>query len=364
MSQASLINPFTHWPCTDQKKTRKKITDPIDGIHFFFRKVKIPVQAILLEQLSHQDVPTVFLFGSPHIDNYTRTHLGCGLIDFDRAIYGPYFSDLAYALLSMSLKQKVDYTQTLDVHIAQKLFEAYLQGLTQPDLPIPVVPLLADRILEPWQLDGRAYLDAKKGWVKKAYKNPLPKDHPMLQELLRQFFKNSDGNETVEDQELLHVGYGQGSMGRDHYIYLIQNSHQIRVLDIKPAKDYRTHLWPHGIYYQHPFKHEGERMIFATETLAPHMRDLESTAYLNGIQYWGRVVPFTQCKIKELLDHDSLLQFAQAAGIQMGQGHARTASSLEEITLHLERHQDQLMTCVQQMHQQIVDAWHFYCKIR
>lgn len=363
-----IINPglFNHFPQLDKKKERKKISDNISGPHLYLRKIKVPIQARLAELISHHNIPSVFLFGSPHLDNYCRTQNGVGLIDFDRALYGPYISDITYCLLSMELKQQ-DIKKNLDKSVYQKFKKTYLDYLTNEHEEFIKFKPLETAPLAHWEKSITDYISHDKSWYKKAEKNSIPIDEPLVIELVRQYFVNRNESSLVNEYKIEFAGLANGSMGRPHTIILLENirDKHLKLIDLKPAKNYRESTWSHGKYYNHPFDHEGQRMVEASKLLAPNITLNESYATINGCQYWGREISAINKKFKIQLDDKQLLEFTDAAASQIGSGHRKSIQTheLENLSNHCQKNFDQLSEAIATIKQELLASWQHYVKL-
>lgn len=357
---------FHHCPWDDKKGLREKICDERVGAHVFFRRIKEHVQARFEELIDHSEIRPVFLFGSPHIDNYTLTNTGCGLIDFDRAHQGPYLWDLLVMLLSLSLRQAETLESFCDSKVSDSLLAGYQWGLQNQQEQFKVFKPLADLTPKPWQCSTKAYWQSQKGWVGKALIKPISVDDAIIKELVAQYFTNRHEQDKAVNYKILAAGRGVGSFGRVHNIIVLEpheTDNDLKILDIKHTRYYLDPTWQYNQWYSHDFSHEGERMIAASKQHAPGVTENESYATVNGIQYWAREVPILNSKIKGRLKQSDAEAFAYAAGTQIGRSHGiSVGNNLKQHEQDLCKQFPELTKATSQIHQEFMAGWHAYKK--
>jgi len=363
-----------HYPWDDDVKTRQKLADPQAGAHHYFRRVKEGVQQLFSKHFDYENTPKVFVFGSPHLDNYAKTNNGIGLIDFDRSYVGPYAWDLFVVLFSLSLRQQQGLDSYLKRSVVEALLSGYLQGYQQPENNYAVYEPLAKKKAKPWQLSAETYLDANKKWAKKLTQHPLPTDDPVLQSLVKQFIKHCAVYDLPRQInhfrgfEIFEAGRAMGSLGRAHNIIVLKHpkTKQSRILDIKQTKNYLTSTYQYNQHYQNPFIHEGIRMIAASDLHAPSVTGIESYATVNDIQYWGRELPTTNLKIKNNLDQEQQREYAFAVGTQIGRSHALSIKKRHRKALlkHLDQHYSTINQAAKTIQKQLLIAWKYYNEIQ
>ena len=368
--QAEWINTkalLRHLPWDDTPANRAKICDSRKGLHVFFRRVKTQLQARFAQIVNHATLPQVFILGSPHIDNYARTDFGCGMIDFDRSHNGPYAWDLFCFMLSLSLRHVDGLDNFIDSTITKKLLENYQQAIENPEKPYLLYQPLVDKTLKPWQSSPLTYLEANKKWIKKMREQPLEINEPLLQSLVEQYFQHRDEVHRGQHCVITEAGQAAGSFGRVHYIIVLASPEQEQplILDIKHTKHYLNPLWPHNQWYSHPFEHEGQRMIAASNNHAPGVSGEESYATLNGIEYWARNIPVQTTKIKGQLDSEQQQQLAAAVGSQLGRAHALSINAVgrKELLQHSEKQFSEICAAAAQLQQELLDAWKHYSEL-
>jgi len=364
MNQHQLVSKslFSHYPWDDETSVRNKICHPQNGPHLFFRCVKHEVKARFHELMAHDNIPQSLLFGSPHLDNYTKTDTGCGMIDFDRAYYGPYAWDIICFLTSLSLKQKTGFT--LSKPVLNAFYDGYRMGLQLGEAPFEVYQPLANKSKKDWQHDITRYLASGKKWAKKLILQPIPHDDGLMNALASEYLTNLAEPKSIDDYQLIQAGRAIGTFGRTHNILLIQNKDDAgdqMLIDIKPTKSYLTKHWPHDQFYYSPMDHDGQRMIFASYHLAPEVTTGESYATVNGVEYWARHIPLQNEKIKTQLDVQEQIDLAYAVATQLGRGHAlTTTSNASNIENHFKDNYSELQTHADKIVNELIMAWHYY----
>lgn len=334
------------WPWQDSVKHRKQlIENSKDGLHFFLRIQKEALRARFCELIDHRDVPHVFLYGSPHLDNLIRTDTGCGLSDFDRALNGPYIAD--WMMLWLSVATFVG--KWPEDSLINAFIDGYTKAILNKDTPYPVYESLINEAIP-------EHSPSVSKWLKKLRKQPLPIDDQCLLELLKQYGQYV-GKPILNDYQLIEAGCGTGSLGRLHTIAVMQSKQQKQdtvILDIKPALDYRPGTWPHGIYFNHDFNHEGARMIAASILHAPMVTADEGIATLNGKHYWIRRLPHFTIKIKSV---DAPL--LHTLGTQMGRSHGlsiKAPFNANDIVNHIDKHRDALFMALSNLFNEMREA--------
>ena len=314
---------FWFYLADNKKNLRKKLLSPETGPYLFFRRNKTGVQALLAEYMAHDQVPQVFLHGSPHIDNYAKTEQGYGMIDFDRAYIGPYLWDLACVLLAIALRNPETYRQPLSAKIKETFIGTYEDALQHPDRPyLPYQPL---ELITPkrWEIDPDLYLEDKHKWAKQLHEAKLPEKDPIADALFQGYRLHLEDKALLTGYHVKQRARAAGSFGRKRYLFLLTHADKTPcLLDMKETKNYLNWDWPHLAYYHSPFQHEGERMRHAAKIYAPGLAKGESYATVNGIQYWGRTIPFLNRKPAKCFSLDDQISFAYSAASQLARGHA------------------------------------------
>lgn len=290
--------------------------------YLFFRIAGPIMQNKLQRYLDLTKVPSTFIHGNPHIDNYVRTSRGSAMMDFDRSRIGPYCWDIIRFLSSLSLRRE-DNDGFLDRRIVEHFLDAYIIHFLNPDIPHKQLKLLKEAKPEKWQMSTRDYLRANKKWAKKMRENKMDPRNESIQALLHKFLESRNELTLLNEYYIDEVGLTPGSLGKKHFIYsLLPKNPDSRVdailLDIKEVyADKNTR------FFYSPFDHHGLRMIEASKIFADGMEERLGYCTHLGKQYWGRQIPPFAVKVKKFLNKDELCDFACSVGSELGKGHRK-----------------------------------------
>jgi hypothetical protein len=324
----------------------------------------IPMQQRFTQLLDPSKMPVVFLHGSPHVDNYSKSGQGAAMVDFDRSRFGPYAWDLVRFMVSLSLRRKRPSDAFLEPETAKQLRKGYLRGFRHPDQPFSEMRKLKDVEPEPDQASTDAYVKAGGKWVTELRANKIPNDDPDLLALLRGYGQ-SRGEDVLQDYYIEEAGGGEGSMGfRKIYLVVLAprdpKSKKDRILlNIKEVRSDPDDQW-----FKNPFTHHGKRMLAAAELYAPGWETRSGYADLNGIQYHVRQVPPMNVKLKKMLDLDDEKDLAYAVGTQLGRAHRLSlkGASPEALEAHLAEHYPAMLQASETIADEIASAHKRYLK--
>lgn len=353
---------FWHYLEDEPENIHHKLLDTKLGPYLYFRRSKTPLQAYLTQLIPHENIPRVFLHGSPHIDNYAKTTWGYGMTDFDRAYVGPYIWDIVCVLLAINLRNPETHHQALAQNIYQTFFEVYFKHFEQPDLDYLCYHPLEMRPLKPWEQDIDLYLKEQHKWAKKLYHAEISIDDTLALALLEAYKLNSADRELFTAYHLKKIARTYGSFGRRRYLYLLEHDQQPTapiMLDIKETRNYLALDWPHNQWYTSPCEHQGERMIKAAQLYAPNSIKNESYATLNGIQYWGRQIPILNKKPAKFFRPSDQLAFAIAAASQLGRGHrlGLEENQPNKLQVHFEKNYAKLAQIIETIQIELLNHW-------
>lgn len=354
---------FWHYIEDEPTSVQAKLADNETGPYLFFRRSKTPIQARLAQLFNLEKVPTVFLHGSPHIDNYAKTNYGYGIIDFDRAYIGAYVWDLVCVLLAINLRNPDTHQKPIRKAVWQVFYDNYLYHFEHPELPYrPYAPL---EFLRPkkWETDIELYLNGNHKWAKKLRHAKLPLTDPIANAVLVDYKTNLPNPLLLADYQLTEIARAAGSFGRRRYLYLLQHPDKNKrpvMIDIKETRNYLDADWPHNVWYQSPCQHQGERMVKAAMLYAPDCVQLESFATVNGIQYWGREVPTLNRKPAKCFDEAEQTAFAESAGSQLGRGHRLALHNTDPKVMqkHINQHFEKFIQITEKIQQELLEIWH------
>lgn len=280
------------------------------------------MQAKVAKLVDLSRVPTTFLHGNPHLDNYVRTAHGSAMIDFDRSRLGPYCWDLIRFLSSLSLRRQ-ENNGFLDRKVVELFLDSYLTHFLHPEIPAKQVKMLKGVHPEKWQLSTKAYLLANKKWAKKMRESAISPKSEQARSLLLHFLEGRQDLNLLQDYALSEVGLTPGSLGKKHFIMSLvpknpdskQDSILLDIKEVYEEKDNKFFFTPHV--------HHGERMILASKLFADGIEERLGACTFQGKQYWGRQIPSFAVKVKKNLSKDEQLDFAYSVASELGKGHRK-----------------------------------------
>lgn len=355
-----------HHPWDENEKSQAKLLEPDTGAYYYFRRSKSAVNERLTQLIDHRKIPNVFIHGSPHIDNYAKTLAGAGMVDFDRAYVGPYVWDLLCVLLATSFRNPKHEQKPINQQIIDSLLEAYLYSYQHPEEDYQRFEPLENINPKEWELDSRTYLKSEKKWAKRLSLTALETDDPVAVPLLNSFIRNSPDQSQYSAYQIQQIAYASGTFGRKRYIYVLgQDPKSSPILvDIKQTKNYLAMPWRYVRWYKNPYQHDGQRLCEAAKLYAPGFAPGESYATLNGVDYWGRLIPTLNRKPAKIFDEEQQVQFALSAGSQLGRGHRLSLQEIsqQDFQQHLIKTYPELVTAAQTIKEELVIVWRAYCQ--
>lgn len=356
----SVTTLFWHYPEDEPVKIQHRLCAEDTGPYLFFRRSKSPIQARLAQLFPLIHVPQVLLHGSPHIDNYAKTAQGFGMVDFDRAYYGPYVWDIACVLLAIALRNPETLTAPLPTAIWQVFADSYLQHFQNPTVPYRAYAPLEFIKPKAWELDSHLYVSEQRKWAKKLDKNRLSCDDPLACALYEDYLSHLATPQALQHYSISQIARAEGSFGRRRFLYLLESRASSPIMiDIKQTRNYLDSAWPHNRWYSSPCLHEGQRMIQAASIYAPDCMQLESFATLNGVEYWGRQIPIMNYKPAKLFTEADQTAFAESAASQLGRGHrlALHNTTATELQQHFETHFHKLVNVTEKIQSELLTVW-------
>ena len=290
--------------------------------YLFFRLAGPIMQGKFHRFVDLSKVPTTFIHGNPHIDNYVRTFRGSAMMDFDRSRMGPYCWDIVRFLSSLSLRRENE-GGFLDHRVVEHFIDAYYTHFLNPEIPHKQLKMLKEAKPDNWQLNTRNYLRANKKWAKKMRDFQINASGTATNQLLNKFLESRNELSLMNEYYVDEVGFTPGSLGKKHYIYsLLPKNPDSRVdailLDIKEVYEEKNNR-----FFFSPYDHHGLRMIEASKIFADGMEERLGYCTHEGKQYWGRQIPSFAVKVKKFLDKDELCDFAYSVGSELGKGHRK-----------------------------------------
>jgi len=355
-------NFFSKDPSTDTVVMIQNYLNKDRGLFFYFRTLCIRMQERFAQLFDHSDIPTVFLHGNPHLENYVKTEKGAAMVDFDRSRLGPYAWDLVRLLASISMRKQGEGKKFLPEIVVDYLYEGYRRGFGSSELGYKEISELAKVRPRPWQQSVNEYLKSDTKWARKIKEHPLSAEDPFVLGVLDSYLESRGEQELLERYQIESVGKAEGTLQNKRILLVMapkdkKNRLDRILLDIKSVyKD------PDNEWYRNPYDHHGLRMIKAAELYAPGIEERVGYATHNNEQYWGRAVPCFSHKIKTRLDLPLQLDLAYSVGTQLGQAHRKSVSDeqVEALPAHLDRHYKTFVKLAEQLSREVVDAHRLY----
>ena len=361
---------FWRDPRQDNATLHKSYTDPVFGLHTYFRSMYIEVQVRLNELLEPNgsggvlsSAPRVLLHGNPHVCNYSKYVDECGMVDFDRSRYGPFWWDFVRLWISTSLYQVPERAsnELLDQSVMQAFLRGYREGFSDPEgVQIGIIARLADVQPAEHEQSVAAYLAARRRRAKELLTNLVAEDEDEeTWEQAREFVRMYDAK-LFASHVIEHVSQSWNwrfTRGRTMVVMASKDDPEDKqLLEFKPAiialseAEAKARDWPDDTkrlwdklptFYSSPFADDGDRMRTAAEVYLDVSH--ERMFIINGLAYMGRPVPLFNAKITSYLKIQDQADLLYRVGQQLGRGHARTvrdsarARVLPQIAEHLER---------------------------
>jgi|GEM_PF-136925 len=359
------VNVFDKDPAGDAENIRRNYMKEKRGAHFYFRNALLPMQERFAQLMDMASMPKVMLHGSPHVDNYAKSHQGAAMVDFDRSRVGPYAWDLVRLMVSLSLRQKKSAEgHLLDKSVLKQLKKGYLHGFRHPDRPFSEARILKDVEAEPDEETTDAYL--KKGkWAKEMRASPLPVDDADVVELIAGY-NRSVGGTLLDDYQIEEAGRGQGSMGfRGLFLVVLAPKDKKSGLDRILLNIKQVRADPDTEWYKNPYDTEIERMHKAAQLYAPGWALRPGSATLDGVEYDVRQIDPLNAKIKKMLNLEQQADLAYAIGTQLGRAHRlslQDGAGAAQLEQHLEKHFDEIVAAGLTIRDEIEAAHERYLK--
>jgi hypothetical protein len=293
-----------------------------DARYLLFRMACPIMQAKLYRFIDLNQVPTTFIHGNPHIDNYVRTDRGSAMMDFDRSRMGPYCWDIIRFLSALSLKRN-DQDGFLDRKVVECFIDSYISHYLNPDLPHRQLKMLKSVNPEKWQRSGNDYLAANKRWAKKMRDTALSPKADMVVVLLKKFLESRREENLMDDFYIDEVGGTPGSFGKKHFIYSLKPRNRDSymdaiILDIKEVYEEKNNK-----FFYSPFAHHGLRMIEASKIFSDGLEERLGYCTHQNRQYWGRQIPTFAIKVKNYLNLEEQMDFAHSVASDLAKGHRK-----------------------------------------
>ncbi len=336
------------------------------GMFLFFRHKCLRMQKHFRKLFDHSKLPTVFVHGNPHTENYVITDTGAGMSDFDRSRMGPYAWDIVRFLCSLSLKREEKKALFLPNTVMEYFLEGYMRSFQAPDIPFKAVSKTADKAeYRVWFDSVHDYLKSNGKWAKQMRKSPVDPDNKTVLSIFEAYIKSRGDEELLKKYRITEAGKGTGTFGNHRFLVALEprKSHgEEDKLLIELKKVYQD---ADNKYYYNPYHHHGLRMIEASNLYAPELEERLGYATHEGEEYWGRAIPHKNAKIKDLLTEFEQVDIAYSVATQLGRAHRQ---SLDErvnpdyVMKHLSEHYDDFVAAGMEMNAEFLKAYEHFSK--
>ena len=279
----------------------------------FFRVLGPYLQKLYSDYYCEDSIPRVLIHGNPHLDNYSKTFSGCGLGDYDRCRLGPFSWDIIRAVGSIDFWGAEKNNQEIWL---TDFYQGYSEGLLNSLVYWDTPEILRSTKPEKWQLTPKKYFKSNEKWSKKVRKNLVPLDNIEMRDLFSQWMEQNPHLNYLSSYELIEQAKVLGSMGKAHYVYVLNKGDSYLYYDIK-----ETYVEEDDVFFTNPFPSQGERMISGSNLFSPGMELRMSSVQFNGNDYWGREIPILSTKLPKSLTSDDQAEIARNIGVQLGRGH-------------------------------------------
>jgi hypothetical protein len=283
------------------------------------------LQKYLKENIDLGSIPQVFLHGNPHLDNYSRTNTGAGMVDFDRSMIGPYVWDIIRFLGSMSLQHfESAKKENHDAAIIQSFSDGYLSAFKNPDLFYSIPHFIMAEQPKKEERSTKDYLEANIKWAKKMRSYPLSIHSKEVTQLLDLYLKARHEEQLLTTHSLDEAGFCAGSLGKKHFILSLAPKRAYRELDHILLDLKECYVHDEDKIFFNPVEHNGLRMVKASNLYSPGVEQRLAHFTYQSVAYWGRQIPHFKRKIKHVMSREQSVEFAFCVGQQLGRGHRRS----------------------------------------
>ena len=317
------------------------------------------MQERFVDLVDCKEVPKVLIHGNPHTANYCKTSRGAAMVDFDRSRVGPYAYDIVRFLVSVSFSGNHVDEDFLHPVVVDHFRRGYTYGLLNKKYEHEEMLDLRDREPRKWQMSATDYLESGKKWAKKLFENTV-EITGKRRKMLESYIKNV-GNSDLEKYRLTTCAEVPGSMGKMHYLYLLQDPKEKLdpvIIDIKEVYEEENTKW-----FSNPFNHHGVRMNTAGEIYAPGWEQLPGHATYKGEQFWCRKIPIQQVKLDIPIDTIDQCDLCFSVGAQLGRGHSGASKEVnsKEIFKDFKDNFDTYLEAARTIQKEIIAGHEVYC---
>lgn len=350
---------FLKSPTKDSESQRRSYSHRQRGLHFYFRHMNQRMQIRFSELVEHDTMPTAFIHGNPHLDNYAKNAKGAAMVDFDRSRLGPYAYDLVRFLISVSLRGDRP-SDLIPPTLIESLRRGYVQGLLCPELGYEEMLHLREKKPKRWQTSTRAYMASDRMWAAKLRRYPTTVRTAKMTALLDGYLESRNELDLLDRYKVTAGARVAGSLGKYHHLFLLEpkkGDDDFILLDVKEVYDERNNRW-----YRNPFDHNGKRMIAAGNLHAPGWDLRPGFATHRGKQYWGRQIPTQNAKFKKLMREPEQMEICFAVASQLGRAHHLSVRGIDHRQLfeHFQQNYPTFIMAAQVMKRELESAYDAY----
>lgn len=346
---------------SDNADIQRQMLDKHSGAHRFFRASGPLMQTRFVELASPENIPKILIHGNPHIANYCKTSRGAAMVDFDRSRVGPYAYDIVRFLVSVSLCGPDDDNDFLHPVVIDHFRRGYLYGLFA-NKRYEHEEMHELRTQEPrrWQMNPVDYLESKKKWAKKLFENTVDLSKKR-QKMFDSYLESINGELDMNDYSITTCSEVPGSMGKMHYLYLLEGlteSLEPVIIDIK-----EVYSEPDNEWFSNPFEHHGIRMNKAGEVYAPGWEQMPGHATHKGEQFWCRKIPIQQVKLAAPIEKIDQCDLCFSVAAELGRGHSKASQKYNAKSIYSDFSErfDMYIDVSKKIQLELLSAHEVYC---
>lgn len=356
---------FDHSPLEDLPKFWSVVKGR-DGFHWYFRRTTMDMRDRLTAMTKLDNVPQVYLHGNAHLQNYAVIdNLGSCMIDFDRALIGPYIWDLVRFFLSVTIKKADAMVEpTLRPGFFRAFKRGYCWGLSHQNEPFKSMTKLSafdDR--QKAEFGKPETFFAKR--INIMDRNPIDPHDPQLVAMVQKYAESLGKPNYLKRYEIVKAGAVQNWNGRMRHLVMLKSleprqdirSLGVVLVDIKPCCDD-----PDKKFFKNPFPNsQAMRMLTASKIYAPNFYCAQSGFVWEGKEHLGRKVPLVNLKLKTKITVEEYKDLMFSVGTQLGVAHAKSyKGDPEDIRRHFLKNLDHVCGLVERLRDEVSGAYQRY----
>ena len=322
--------------------------------HLIFRLLGPAFQREFSSSPLLQDAPKAFIHGNPHLDNYVRTFHGSGMVDFDRSRIGPYCWDLIRLFSSFYLSAK-SFPEPLHQKIYDYTIKGYKHTFSEPHILYSEPSFLHKLQPQEDQFTTNQYLSSQKKWAGKLEEFQVSVDEVEILEMLSLYLKSRKESKLLKFFFVAQAARCPGSLGKEHILILLKPKKQQERRDSILIDLKETYTEEDTTLFYSPEKHQGLRMIQASNLYAPNVEQRLGHFTHKDIHYWGREIPSFNAKLKSKLRRRELEELGYSIGAQLGRAHRNSViGPPSDIKKHLRENTTKIIETAQEMSNMVI----------